>query len=216
MNIVSDCGVYLIKNRINGMVYVGSSKDLPRRIWQHRRDLKKGCHHNRHLQNSWNKHGEENFDISEICWCALGDRAIVEKSVADQYGAFDRATGFNIGDPMLVVVSEETRKRMSEGMKGVNTWMKGRKQSPESLAKRLIKQRGMKRTPESRNRYRESKIGIKNPNYKLTDAQCDEIRLLMRTKIPRSDIANKFMVSVSHLFNIRNGSRRSITQLRVA
>ncbi len=195
------------------MVYVGSSNWLSRRMWQHRRDLNKGIHFNRHLQNSWNKYGEDCFDISVVCSCALSDRASVEKQVADQYHAFDRSLGFNIGDPHLKIISQETRQRMSDGMKGVNTWMTGRKLSSESIAKRTAKMLGRKNSIEQRSRYRTSKIGPLNPNYRVTESQCEEIRALMKTKIRRAKIALMFGISIAHVFNIANGHRRSRSQL---
>lgn len=209
----NDCGIYMIKNTVNSMVYVGSSNWLSRRVWRHRRDLNKGNHFNRHLQNSWNKYGEKSFKIMILCHCALADRAHVEKIVADQYDAFNDTKGFNVGDPFLKIISPETRKRMSDGMKGVNTWMTGRKLSPESIAKRTAKIKGTKHTLEYRIKASLGKIGPLNPNYKITDVQCEELISLMKTKTPRAEIAAKFSVSISHVFNIAKGHRRSISQL---
>jgi hypothetical protein len=51
-------GVYGIRNRINGKVYVGSaSKSLAGRIRGHLSGLTKGTHFNRHLQAAWNRYG---------------------------------------------------------------------------------------------------------------------------------------------------------------
>lgn len=64
------------------------------------------------------------------------------------------------------VIPQDVRDRISSGMKGVSSqWLKGRKQSPEALAKRTAKQKGMKRSAESKKRYAESKRGRKNPRY---------------------------------------------------
>lgn len=211
----NDCGVYIITNLINKMVYVGSSKDLSRRIWQHRRDLNNGNHFNRYLQNSWKKYGEGRFSITIICHCALEDRAIVEKAVADQYGAFNRARGFNIGDPFLKIISEETRQRMSNGMKGVNTWMTGRKFDPDRIEKSAAGHRGLKRSIQSRLRYRESKLGINNPARKLSDAQCDDIRSMRLSGATLKDLAHLFAISVSHVSGLCNNKKRSYNISRI-
>lgn len=55
-------GIYEIKNRINGKVYVGQSIHIEERIKRHQRELKAGIHHNHHLQRSYNKYGKENFE----------------------------------------------------------------------------------------------------------------------------------------------------------
>jgi group I intron endonuclease len=57
------CGIYVITNIINGKFYIGSSKDIYCRWNKHKRDLNKNKHHNIHLQNSWNKNGEKNFEF---------------------------------------------------------------------------------------------------------------------------------------------------------
>jgi group I intron endonuclease len=58
------CGIYKIMNKINGMYYVGSSKDvLGKRWYQHRKRLTDKTHHNPHLINAWHKYGAEAFEI---------------------------------------------------------------------------------------------------------------------------------------------------------
>ena len=56
-------GVYMIKNIVNNKYYVGSSIDIEKRWKQHIAELDKKCHNNKHLQNSWNKYGKDNFEF---------------------------------------------------------------------------------------------------------------------------------------------------------
>lgn len=56
-------GIYKIENIITGKAYIGQSFDTHRRLNAHKNKLLKGCHVNIHLQNSWIKYGEENFDF---------------------------------------------------------------------------------------------------------------------------------------------------------
>ena len=55
------CGIYQIRNAVNGKVYVGSSVNLINRRAEHFRQLRKNIHHNIKLQYSYNKHGEPSF-----------------------------------------------------------------------------------------------------------------------------------------------------------
>lgn len=60
-------GIYLIKNKVNNKIYVGStSTGFSRRWSQHKTYLRGNKHHSRHLQNAWNKYGEENFEFSVL------------------------------------------------------------------------------------------------------------------------------------------------------
>lgn len=54
-------GVYMILNKKNDRVYVGSSQNVGGRFIQHKTDLARGRHANAFLQNSWAKNGEASF-----------------------------------------------------------------------------------------------------------------------------------------------------------
>lgn len=56
-------GIYAIRNKKNGKMYIGSAVHLGSRWVHHRSHLNLGNHHNIHLQNSWNKNGEEFFEF---------------------------------------------------------------------------------------------------------------------------------------------------------
>lgn len=58
--------VYEIKNLINGKRYIGSTVNKRKRWRRHRNWLQDNKHSNNHLQNAWNKYGEENFEFSVL------------------------------------------------------------------------------------------------------------------------------------------------------
>ena len=66
---VKKCGIYCIENLINEKKYIGLSKDIERRISDHKNYLRKNKHINDHLQFAWNTYGESNFNfrIIELC-----------------------------------------------------------------------------------------------------------------------------------------------------
>lgn len=55
--------IYAIWNDITNDFYVGSAKDYRHRILTHLRELKANKHHSKYLQNSWNKHGNDSFEV---------------------------------------------------------------------------------------------------------------------------------------------------------
>lgn len=59
-------GIYVIRNMITGHTYIGMSKNVKRRWQQHRSSLRKNKHHNKNLQQAWNKYGEGNFVFYQI------------------------------------------------------------------------------------------------------------------------------------------------------
>ena len=58
--------IYRITNLINGKIYIGSALYFKSRRASHWNKLDAGIHHNKHLQNAWNKYGRENFVIEII------------------------------------------------------------------------------------------------------------------------------------------------------
>lgn len=56
-------GIYVIFNKIDGKIYVGSASECRRRKRHHLAGLMKNKHHCAYLQNAWNKHGENSFEF---------------------------------------------------------------------------------------------------------------------------------------------------------
>jgi group I intron endonuclease len=56
-------GVYQIKNKGNGKLYIGSTKNLPGKINSHKFQLKNGLHTNKEMQREFNEVGEEAFSF---------------------------------------------------------------------------------------------------------------------------------------------------------
>ena len=65
------CGIYQIRNKLTRIVYVGQSVDIERRKHNHMRHLKTNRHVNKHLQRSYNKYGESNFEFNVLEECSI-------------------------------------------------------------------------------------------------------------------------------------------------
>jgi group I intron endonuclease len=63
---IKNSGIYKITNKNNGKFYIGSSKHLDRRWWEHQNDLIKNEHINPKLQHAWNYHGKDAFEFTII------------------------------------------------------------------------------------------------------------------------------------------------------
>lgn len=90
-------GVYIIRCMSNNKIYVGSTTVMfIKRFWHHSNQLERNNHKNQHLQNSYNKYGNENFefDILEICdklFCLEREQEWINKT-----NCIDKNIGFNI------------------------------------------------------------------------------------------------------------------------
>jgi group I intron endonuclease len=61
-------GIYIIRNKINGHIYIGSSKNLVRRKHRHFRYLRAGTHENKHLQHAFTKYSEDAFEFITVLY----------------------------------------------------------------------------------------------------------------------------------------------------
>ena len=55
-------GIYFIRNKVNGKVYIGQAQQLRWRKSTHRGQLRRNAHYNPRLQSAWNKYGEDSFE----------------------------------------------------------------------------------------------------------------------------------------------------------
>lgn len=91
-------GVYMIKNTMNGKIYIGSSNNIHKRWGEHRYSLKGNKHINCYLQNSWNKNGENNFVFSILEESVNKKECLIntEQKYIDLYDSSNRKKGYNI------------------------------------------------------------------------------------------------------------------------
>lgn len=113
--LLSNIGIYLIASP-SGKVYVGQSRNLRKRLMEHRRLLNKNQHKNIHLQNSYNKyHGEGFFSIILEYTNDTSKLTEMESWWMKKFNSFH--SGFNqtiAADASGTKRSEETRDKISK------------------------------------------------------------------------------------------------------
>ena len=121
MKIEKICGIYKIENLVNGKVYVGQSINIKTRFMSHKSELKSNNHSNIHLQNSWNKYGEENFKFEILEECNFDNLNNLEKEWISKLNSIN-PYGYNLeyGGKENKNISEYTRVKMKESKSGVN------------------------------------------------------------------------------------------------
>ena len=94
------CGIYKIKNKVNGKVYIGQSIDIEKRWQRHigninTSDEKK---YNLYLYQAIRKYGIENFEFSIIEEC---DQSLLDKKESywiKYYNSHNKEYGYNLTD----------------------------------------------------------------------------------------------------------------------
>ena len=111
-------GIYMIKNMINGKVYIGQAVNIDKRWHDHINELNGNRHNNKHLQRAWNKDGANNFIFNIVEECPkdeLNDREIYYIA---QYKAHNMKYGYNKtygGEG--VKPTDEIKAKMSKNIK---------------------------------------------------------------------------------------------------
>ena len=130
VNSSNEGGVYEIRNTITAQLYIGSAKRFIKRFLEHRNKLRGNKHENQHLQNAWNKYGENVFIFNALVILEnneLDQRLVCEQKFLDQY--WESGILYNMKpftDPKDLLVSGygrkksiEERKKISESRKGI-------------------------------------------------------------------------------------------------
>jgi group I intron endonuclease len=139
-NNTKNSGIYKITNKNNGKFYIGSSKHLDRRWWEHQNDLIKNDHINPKLQHAWNYHGKDSFDFTIIETVEGANLFEREQFYLDTFKP--HIIGYNISDkacggdhltnhPRF----EEIKKHLSDINLNEKNPMYGKTHKPESIDK---------------------------------------------------------------------------------
>ena len=90
--------IYCIKNNINGHCYIGQTINYAQRKSKHLSSLRLNNHCNKHLQNAYNKYGEQNFSFSIIeeinDYSIIGEREAYWIDKLGYYNIDDGRNGF--------------------------------------------------------------------------------------------------------------------------
>ncbi len=158
MSIVS--GIYVIRNKTNGKIYIGSSKNIRRRMHEHRSELRRGIHDNDHLQKAWRKYGEDAFEFEVLEQCEVA--MLIER---EQYwlDVTDTSITYNIAKFVAATTlgykhTPETKAFISKLHKGRKISLEARMHMSEAQLKRerppkKVKVKKARQSPSAELRY---------------------------------------------------------------
>lgn len=163
-------GVYILTFPTG--VYVGSSKDIRRRVLRHIADLKRGDHSNGFMQSVFDRHGEPSCRIEREC--AVSELLVFEQEAIDRLKPrlnLAPTAGRNIGhrhSPETIALMRDGAKRgwenrprtvADEQRALISASLSGRQFSPETRAKISEAKTGHVKSAESRAKISASKKG---------------------------------------------------------
>jgi group I intron endonuclease len=176
-------GIYQILNKVNGKSYVGSAVDIEKRWIVHRSNFNNNKREHPYLHNAWDKYGEEAFQFNVLEYVQNPQWLIeIEQYWIDFLETANPLFGYNAcpiaGNNMGLklreetkikigmahkgkIVSEETRKKLSDANKGRNNWL-GKKLSEKHKQSLSAAAKGRKHTEETKKKLRERSKGNKN------------------------------------------------------
>lgn len=164
-------GIYKIVCSANGKIYVGSSKNLLKRYQDHFSALKGNYHYNAHLQRAYNKYGLSAFafEIIELVmpWSLL-DR---EQYWLDELKPYISQRGFNRNK--LASANKTGSTPDFEVRRKLSVASRGRKQSPETIAKRFASRKGYSPSVETRQKLSAANKG-KSPTDEAIKKRIDK------------------------------------------
>lgn len=198
-------GIYCIENLSNEKKYIGKSVNIEKRFIYHRHLLNNNKHWNSHIQNSWNKNGENSFRFWLIEEC---EKEILSKKEIYYIQFFNtKITGYNnsdggegISNPTLETRvkmsksqigrkhSEETKIKISENNIGKHTCTKENKEKISSSNKGNKYFLGKRHTKEAKKKMSDAKKGkIMSQEFKDKISKIVKGRPSKKKGIPISD-----------------------------
>lgn len=220
-------GIYGIKNKVNGKIYIGKSLVICDRLNHHKKLLRKRRHFNVHLQNSFEKYGEGSFEFVVLQECdvaVLTDREqhwIDHHSSTGVYNKVIDVKNFKIDDfireklrkaQLGKKLSLETRKKMSLNNQGSKNGFYGKTHSEENkkkisewVSKNYI---GAGNPLFGKKHAHASKILMSLGRGKLKSDDVLKIKnMILEDKLSHKQIADEFKVSRTVITRIANGDR---------
>lgn len=197
-------GIYQWTQKSTGKKYIGSAKNFIKRKDRHISALNIGNHKNKHLQNSWNKHGESDFEYKILEYTAEENLLIREQWYFDN--VIDWKIDFNIANiagrcsgTLGTKASDATKQKMSESQKRFNQTriisdeerLQRSNAAKEMNAKR--KSNGWTRSEESRKKQSEisKRLGLKPPSGNRKGCKLSEQALINVTAANRHNAEKK-------------------------
>jgi len=122
--VTEQAGIYAIRNRRNGKVYIGSASNISKRWSRHRKDLREGLHRNRHLQAAFSCYGEAAFEF--VLLELTNNLNTREQYWIDVTGCLSPSAGYNSAPRARTTKGMTGRQRTPAERAAISAGLRGR------------------------------------------------------------------------------------------
>lgn len=217
---LNQSGIYCILNRQNKKAYIGSAINLGIRVRHHFRQLRSGKHGNRHLQNAFNKYGEQSFSVFVLDVIQDATRLIGrEQFYIDTFKPLGK-NGYNLAPvagsllgtkrPPLSFVQ---RERLRIAMSGTGNPFYGKTHTDK--VKQIISEKTQSRMADPRNNYfyQRSLVGEQNGMYGRTHSPESRAKIGASSKGRTHSNEAKQQMSITRKGKPQTHSQKAVIQL---
>jgi group I intron endonuclease len=177
--------IYILKNKINGKVYVGETMNLRQRVYSYH---KSNIDTPRPILRAINKHGLENFSFEYQYYPDISKDELldIEERLIKEHNSLMSGNGYNVcsrgQNRYSVTQSPEARKRRSEIFKGrviTKEWRENMSKAKSGMNHPMY---GKKLKEETRKKMGDSRRGKKNWRYGKTTSDEHRHKLMINRK----------------------------------
>lgn len=147
--------IYIIKCLKNGKCYVGQTKNVYRRLREHKRDLEKNISHNPLMQADYNKYGLDAFDY-EILYESDENLDEKEREYIQKYRELNSCYNIFSGGLTSFSATKEFKEAVSKRFKGIKHSEESKKKHSESTKRQWAECEGYaeKMSNNARNQWK--------------------------------------------------------------
>lgn len=196
--------IYILRNKINNKVYIGQTiRSLQRRLVTHRATAKAKVQTK--ISRAIRKYGKENFFIELLDSCETQkDADELESRYIKMHNSISNGYNISPGGQAIRIVTEETRKKLGNGMRGKNHSLETIGLMSEAHSGENNFFYGKTHTEEVKNFLSKCRRGENTPTAKLSEKDIIVIRELLVNGVKQKDIAIMFGVHNSQISRIKN------------
>ena len=217
-------GIYIITNLISNAVYIGCTRTtFHHRLKAHIWALEGNRHKNSHLQNAYNKYGEDEFEFNVLCQIEDNDKIYeqekyyIQKYKQNGYTLYNMTDGgegfFNLSEECRKIVGEKNRQRMlgaklsDETKHRMSEARKGRKLS-DKQKQALIEANKHKVVSDETKIKLSKRFEGENSNFaKFTNDDIINIKQMLIDDVDINIIAETFNTSYKYIKSIQYNKR---------